>query len=121
MTEPNLDELAEALAEFDVPQREGGRSAREERIVAGFEEIQRFVEQHGRRPLHGDERDIFETAFSTSIRVIYENPADRATLEYLMILKVFEFSREWNLPLQPLDNIADAFVRKEHFEGIEEL
>lgn len=58
MTEPDLDELAEALAEFDVPQRDGGRSAREERIVAGFEEIQRFVEQHGRKPLSGEERDI---------------------------------------------------------------
>ncbi len=88
------------------------------RVQVQFDMFQQPDIEHARVPT---ERDIFETAFSTSIRVIYENPADRATLEYLMILKVFEFSREWNLPLQPLDNIADAFVRKEHFEGIEEL
>lgn len=80
MTEPNLDELAEALAEFDVPQREGGRSAREERIVAGFEEIQRFVEQHGRRPLHGDERDIFERIYAVRLERLRAQPDCRAIL-----------------------------------------
>ena len=33
---------------------------REERIIAGFEEIQRFVEKHGRAPQHGEDRDIIE-------------------------------------------------------------
>ena len=32
---------------------------REERIIAGFEEIQRFVEQQGRHPRHGEDKDIF--------------------------------------------------------------
>ena len=40
--------------------RKKGRPASEERIIAGFEEIQRFTEQHGRVPQHGEERDIFE-------------------------------------------------------------
>ena len=35
-------------------------SPREERIIAGFEEVQRFVESEGRVPSHGEERDIFE-------------------------------------------------------------
>lgn len=80
MTEPDLDELAEALAEFDVPQREGGRSARDERIVAGFEEIQRFVEQHGRKPLHGDERDIFERIYAVRLERLRAQPDCRAVL-----------------------------------------
>ncbi|MBP6688876.1 MAG: hypothetical protein KA153_02700 [Hyphomonadaceae bacterium] len=83
MTEPDLDELAEALADFDVPQREGGRSAREERIIAGFEEIQRFVEQHGRRPLHGEERDIFERIYAVRLDRLRVQPDCRAILASL--------------------------------------
>jgi hypothetical protein len=64
MSDPNLDELAEALADFDEPDRKSGRSAREERIIAGFEEIQRFVEKHGHPPLHGEGRDIFERLYA---------------------------------------------------------
>ena len=67
MTDPILDELAEELAEFDVPERKGGRSPREERVIAGFEEIQRFVDQHGRAPRHGEGRDIFERLYAVRL------------------------------------------------------
>lgn len=63
----NLDELAAELADFAPPETRGGRSAREERIIAGFEEIQRFVEQQGRVPQHGEERDIFERLYATRL------------------------------------------------------
>jgi hypothetical protein len=42
-----LDALREELDGFAQPEKKGGRSAREERIIAGFEEIQRFVDQRG--------------------------------------------------------------------------
>jgi hypothetical protein len=42
-------------------------TAREERIIAGFEEIQKFVEEHGRRPQHGEERDIFERLYAVRL------------------------------------------------------
>ncbi len=45
----------------------GGRSAREERIIAGFEDIQRFVEKHGRPPQHGEDRDIFERLYAVRL------------------------------------------------------
>ena len=67
MTDPTLDELAEELAEFDVPEKKGGRSPREERVIAGFEEIQRFVDQHGRAPRHGEGRDIFERLYAVRL------------------------------------------------------
>ncbi len=66
-SDPNLDELAEELAEFDVPEKKGGRSPREERVIAGFEEIQRFVDTHGRAPLHGEDRDIFERLYAVRL------------------------------------------------------
>ncbi len=53
----DLDELAAELSDFDTPQKAGGRSAREERIIAGFEDIQRFFEKHGRAPEYGEDRN----------------------------------------------------------------
>jgi hypothetical protein len=67
MSDPNLDELAQELAEFDVPEDRGGRPPREERVSAGFEEIQRFVEKHGRVPQHGEDRDIFERLYAVRL------------------------------------------------------
>jgi hypothetical protein len=67
MSDPNLDELAAELAEFAEPEKKGVRPPREERIIAGFEEIQRFVEQHGRAPEHGEGRDIFERLYAVRL------------------------------------------------------
>jgi len=43
------------------------RTPREERIIAGFEEIQRFVEEHGCIPVHGEDKDIFERIYATRL------------------------------------------------------
>lgn len=40
---------------------------REERIIAGFEEIQRFVDEHGRSPRHGEGNDIFERIYAVRL------------------------------------------------------
>jgi len=48
------------------------RTPREERIIAGFEEIQRFTEEHGRAPQHGEERDIFERLYAVRLYRIRE-------------------------------------------------
>src|SRR5574344_1819420 len=63
----DLDELAEELSDFAPPEKKGGRTAREERIIAGFEEIQKFVETHGRAPRHGESGDIFERLYAVRL------------------------------------------------------
>ena len=63
----DLDELAADLEEFAPTAKPAGRSAREERVIAGFEEIQRFVDQHGRAPHHGEDRDIFERLYAVRL------------------------------------------------------
>jgi len=63
----DLDELAADLADFAPQDKKGGRSAREERIIAGFEEIQRFVAVHGRAPGHGENNDIFERLYAVRL------------------------------------------------------
>lgn len=63
----DLDELAADLADFAPQDKKSGRSAREERIIAGFEEIQRFAESHGRAPAHGESNDIFERLYAVRL------------------------------------------------------
>ena len=67
MSDLNLDELAEELAEFAPPDEKGERSPREERIIAGFVEIQCFVEKSGRAPQHGEDHDIFECLYAVRL------------------------------------------------------
>jgi len=67
MSDPDLDELAAELSEFAVKERAAARSPREERVIEGFEEVQRFVDQHGRAPQHGEDRDIFERLYAVRL------------------------------------------------------
>ncbi|HXN74416.1 MAG TPA: GIY-YIG nuclease family protein [Candidatus Acidoferrales bacterium] len=67
MSDIDLDKLREELDDFAEPDKKGGGSPREERIVAGFEEIQRFVEKHGRAPQHGEDREIFERLYAVRL------------------------------------------------------
>jgi hypothetical protein len=67
MSDLDLDELRSELDDFAQPEKTGRRSARDERIIAGFEEIQRFVEKHGRAPQHGEDRDIFERLYAVRL------------------------------------------------------
>tara|TARA_R110002096_G_scaffold201398_1_gene386002 strand:- start:19959 stop:21143 length:1185 start_codon:yes stop_codon:yes gene_type:complete len=63
----NLDDLRAELDEFAQPKKKAQRSPREERVIAGFEEIQTFVEQHGRPPRHGEANDIFERLYAVRL------------------------------------------------------
>jgi len=81
MTDIDLDELADELADFAAPDKPTGRSPREERIIAGFEEIQRFVEEHGHPPQHGEDRDIFERLYAVRLDRIRALEECRSLLE----------------------------------------
>jgi len=67
MSDIDLDQLRSELDDFAEPEKKGGRPPREERIIAGFEEIQRFVEKHDRAPQHGEDRDIFERLYAVRL------------------------------------------------------
>lgn len=72
-TQEDDDLLAELGVDAEVKVA-AQRTPREERIVAGFEEIQRFFEQHGRAPQHGGDKDIFERLYAVRLeRIRNEN------------------------------------------------
>jgi len=58
--------LAELGVEVEV-KKQLSRTPREERIIAGFEEILRFVDEFGRPPQHGEDRDIFERLYAVRL------------------------------------------------------
>lgn len=72
--------LAELGVEVEA-KRVVSRTPREERIVAGFEEIQRFSEEHGRVPEHGEDRDIFERLYAVRLDRIKELEECRELVE----------------------------------------
>jgi len=76
----DLDDLAADLAEFEVDDKPIRRSAIEERVIAGFEDIQRFVEQAGHAPRHGEDNDIFERLYAVRLERLAGNPEYRSLL-----------------------------------------
>lgn len=86
MVEHVTDEDLELLDDLGVdtaPAATGSRTAREQRIIAGFEEIERFVEEHGRTPQHGEDRDIFERLYAVRLDRIRKSAECREALQGL--------------------------------------
>lgn len=86
MAKDFTDEDDALLAELGIEvetKKEPSRTPREERVIAGFEEIQRFVEQHGRAPQHGEDRDIFERLYAVRLDRLRELDDCRAVIETL--------------------------------------
>ncbi len=79
LTEEDDALLAELGVEVEA-KRGSSRTPREERIIAGFEDIQRFVEQHGRPPQHGEDRDIFERLYAVRLDRLREQEDCRTLL-----------------------------------------
>lgn len=104
MSDPDLDELAEELAEFDVADKKGGRPPREERIIAGFEDIQRFVQTHGHVPLHGEDRDIFERIYAVRLDRLRAQEDCRAILVPLDHQGLLGTPPDQEIPIEAIDD-----------------
>ena len=80
------DEDDALLAELGVvvdSEKAPSRTPREERIIAGFEEVERFVETHGRVPRHGEDGDIFERLYAVRLDRFREQDDCRVLLSPL--------------------------------------
>lgn len=110
MSDLDLDELRDELADFAQPEKKVGRGPREERIIAGFEEIQQFTDEHGRTPQHGEDRDIFERLYAVRLdrlRALEECRLLLAPLDRQGLLS----SAEDDAPTMPAEEMdADALM-----------
>jgi hypothetical protein len=83
MAEMDDDELLDALGVEAAPLKSAGRTPREERIIAGFEDILRFNQANGRAPQHGEDRDIFERLYAVRLDQLRKLPESRSLLDGL--------------------------------------
>lgn len=81
MAEKSNKELLAELGVDTTPKKKATLSPREERIITGFEEIQRFVKEHGYPPAHGEDKDIFERLYATRLDQIIAQEEYRNIVE----------------------------------------
>lgn len=74
-------ELLDQLGVDTASEKKAARTPREQRIIAGYEEIERFVEEHGRVPEHGEDRDLFERLYAVRLDRLARNPECREALK----------------------------------------
>lgn len=74
MADMDDDELLDALGVEVTPLKAASRTPREERIIAGFEDILRFHQTYGRAPLHGEGNDIFERLYAVRLDQLRKLP-----------------------------------------------
>jgi T5orf172 domain len=80
MADLNDDELLDALGVEVAPVKAASRSAFEERVIAGFKDIQRFYEERKRQPVNADGLDIFERLYAVRLEQLRKLPEARAVL-----------------------------------------
>lgn len=83
MADLDDDELLDALGVDATPLKASSHTPREERIIAGFEDILRFHQTHGRAPQHGESGDIFERLYAVRLDQLRKLPEARALLAAL--------------------------------------
>ena len=84
------DELLSSLGVEVQKKRVAKLTPRQERIIAGFEEVQRFVEGNGRNPQQGEGGDIFERLYAVRLEQIRDQVECRdlvAGLDYQGLLE----------------------------------
>ncbi|WP_273501115.1 GIY-YIG nuclease family protein [Paracoccus sphaerophysae] len=75
------DDLLDALGIEDEAQAASALTPSQERVLAGFEEIQTFVDRTGRSPLHREDGDIFERLYAIRLHRMRQDGDMRGFLE----------------------------------------
>ena len=80
MSDIDEDELLADLGVELTPLKVSSRTPREERVIAGFEDILRFYQTHGRAPKHGENGDIFERLYAVRLDQLRRLPEAKTLL-----------------------------------------
>jgi T5orf172 domain len=95
----------ELLAELGVSIEQKAVRAytpQQERIIAGFEDIHKFYDEHGRAPHHGEQRDIFERIYAVRLDRLRELEDCRSLLAGMDTHGLLEIN------FNASNNVADA-------------
>jgi hypothetical protein len=103
-------ELLEELGVETVVEAKRALTPRQERIIAGFEDIQKFVAEHGRAPQHGEGRDIFERLYAVRLDRLRAQAECRDLLAPLDTQGLLEDAGGMNEPAAPFVKDADLLA-----------
>ncbi|MCD2511466.1 GIY-YIG nuclease family protein [Comamonas endophytica] len=106
MADIDDDELLHALGVEVAPVKASIRTQREERIIAGFEDILRFHQTHGRGPQHGEGRDIFERLYAVRLDQLRKLPEAKTLLAELDTPRLLEGKAVAAVDVDALDEDA---------------
>jgi len=105
MAEMNDDELLDALGIEVAPLQITSHTPREQRIIAGFEDILRFQHSHGRTPQHGEDGDIFERLYAVRLDQLRKLPEAQSLLADL---DIHDLLSQTSATLADVDALNDA-------------
>jgi hypothetical protein len=117
MADLDDDDLLDALGVEVAPLKVSSRTPREERIVAGFEDILRFYQTHGHAPLHGEGRDIFERLYAVRLDQLRKLPEAQTLLAELDSASLLLGMTQAQIDVDALDEdalLAELGVDVEH-------
>ena len=101
MPENVTSEDLELLGQLGVdtkPKKKAAHTPREQRIIAGYEEIERFVEQHSRLPAHGEHRDIFERLYAVRLDQLRRSAECREVLQDIDKKRLLDVQEDYEDP-----------------------
>src|SRR5690554_2623609 len=113
----NDDELLAALGIEATPIKAVTRTPREERIIAGFEDVVRFYETHGHAPRNGYDLDIFERLYSVRLEQIRKLPEAQTLLADIDTYGLLTASNDIPAEINAMD--ADALLAELGISGLE--
>lgn len=113
----NDDELLAALGIDATPVKTVTRTPREERIIAGFEDVVRFYETHGHAPRNGYDLDIFERLYSVRLEQIRKLPEAQTLLADIDTYGLLTASNDIPAEINAMD--ADALLAELGISGLE--
>ncbi len=106
MSEMDDDALLDALGVEVAPLKNSSHTPREERIIAGFEDILRFYQSHGHAPQHGEGTDIFERLYAVRLDQLRKLPEAQSLLAHLDSAGLLNSAFRENTQAHPMDEDA---------------
>lgn len=124
MAEMSDDDILAELGVDLTPKKVRARTPREERVIAGFEDIVKFREEHGRVPQHGEDRDIFERLYAVRLDRLRAQPEFHVLLADIDVHGLLEDVDANATPVEALDDsdlLAELGVEAEPEANITQL
>lgn len=124
MAEMSDDDILAELGVDLTPKKVRARTPREERVIAGFEDIVKFREEHGRVPQHGEDRDIFERLYAVRLDRLRAQPEFHVLLADIDVHGLLEDVDANATPVESLDDsdlLAELGIEAEPEANITQL